>query len=409
MIWIIAWRNIWRNKVRSLIVIMAISLGLLGGIFSSGVMKGMGDQRVREAVSRETSHIQIHTPAYLEDNDIQFTIPRKDFMRLSDILDAMKQISGWSPRIKFQAMANSADANTGVMVFGVMPKKESMVSEIKCTICDSCGEYLDPKKKDMIVVGEAFAKKLKLRLHSKVVLTFQDMTGTLTGGAFRIGGIYRTSNTAFDESNIFINSGDITPLLVIQPGRFHEIALKLKDFSQVSRIQARLEMLFPDLSVMNWKQIDPVLGLLTDLMNTWLYLFMLIILSGLAFGIVNTMLMVILERSHELGILAAIGMTKQRIFLMIMMESVYLSLTGGLTGMLLGLGSIYLTDSTGINLSRLAAGFEKIGYNPILYPSLDLQFFIVLILMVIVTGILASIVPALKVLRQNPAEGIRNE
>lgn len=409
MIWIIAWRNIWRNKVRSLIVIMAISLGLLGGIFSSGVMKGMGDQRVREAVSRETSHIQIHIPAYLEDNDIQFTIPRKDFMRLSDILDTMKQISGWSPRIKFQAMANSADANTGVMVFGVMPKKESMVSEIKCTICDSCGEYLDPKKKDMIVVGEAFAKKLKLRLHSKVVLTFQDMTGTLTGGAFRIGGIYRTSNTAFDESNIFINSGDITPLLVIQPGRFHEIALKLKDFSQVSRIQARLEMLFPDLSVMNWKQIDPVLGLLTDLMNTWLYLFMLIILSGLAFGIVNTMLMVILERSHELGILAAIGMTKQRIFLMIMMESVYLSLTGGLTGMLLGLGSIYLTDSTGINLSRLAAGFEKIGYNPILYPSLDLQFFIVLILMVIVTGILASIVPALKVLRQNPAEGIRNE
>ncbi len=355
---------------------MAISLGLLGGIFSSGVMKGMGDQRVREAVSRETSHIQIHTPAYLEDNDIQFTIPRKDFMRLSDILDTMKQISGWSPRIKFQAMANSADANTGVMVFGVMPKKESMVSEIKCTICDSCGEYLDPKKKDMIVVGEAFAKKLKLRLHSKVVLTFQDMTGTLTGGAFRIGGIYRTSNTAFDESNIFINSGDITPLLVIQPGRFHEIALKLKDFSQVSRIQARLEMLFPDLSVMNWKQIDRVLGLLTDLMNTWLYLFMLIILSGLAFGIVNTMLMVILERSHELGILAAIGMTKQRIFLMIMMESVYLSLTGGLTGMLLGLGSIYLTDRTGINLSRLAAGFEKIGYNPILYPSLDLQFFI---------------------------------
>ncbi len=409
MIWIIAWKNIWRNKVRSLVVIMAISLGLLGGIFSSGVMKGMGDQRVREAVSRETSHLQIHNRTYIEDNDIKFTIPEKDFMRLSDILDTMKQISGWSPRIKFQAMANSADANTGVMVYGVMPIRERKVSEIIGTICDSCGEYPEPQKKNMILVGEAFAKKMKLKLHSKVVLTFQDMTGTLTGGAFRIGGIYMTSNSAFDEMNIFVNSTDIGSLLSIQPGKYHEIALKLKDFSQVSMVQGELKRLFPDLSIMNWKQIDPVLGLLTDLMNTWLYLFMLIILSGLAFGIVNTMLMVILERSRELGILAAIGMTKQKLFLMIVLESVYLSLTGGLMGMFLGLGLIYITNRTGINLSHLAAGFEKIGYNPLLYPGLDFQFFIVLILMVIVIGILASVYPALKVLRQNPAEAIRNE
>ena len=95
--------------------------------------------------------------------------------------------------------------------------------------------------------------------------------------------------------------------------------------------------------------------------------------------------------------------------MMIMLESVYLSLTGGIVGMLMGVGAITITSRSGINLSRLAAGFEKIGYNPMLFPSLDLQFFLVLIVMVVATGILASVYPAIKALRQNPAEAIRHE
>jgi putative ABC transport system permease protein len=409
MIWIIAWKNIWRNKVRSLVIIMAISFGLLGGIFSSAVMKGMGDQRMKEAVSRETSHIQIHNPGYIEDNEVTFTIHRDEVQKLGRVLDSMPEVAGWSPRIKFLSMAGTANSSTGAMVYGVEADKERRVSEISETLCDSCGNYLDKNKPNLIVVGHAFAKKLKLKLHSKVILTFQDMNGTLTGAVFRVGGIYRTSNSAFDEMNIFINTGDIVPILAISPNEYHEVAIRLNDFKKVQDIQQKLTRIFPDLSIRNWKQVDPVLGLVADLLNTYLYLFMLIILLGLAFGIINTMLMVILERTRELGMLTAIGMNKRRVFLMIMLESVYLSITGGFLGMIFGLTSIYLTSRSGINLSGLAAGFEKIGYNPKLYPSLDLQFFLVLIGMVIITGILASIYPAIKALRQNPAESIRHE
>ena len=406
MIWIIAWKNIWRNKVRSLVIILAITLGLFGGVFSSAVMKGMVEQRIKEAVSRETGHIQIHNPKYIDDNEIQYAI-NGEAGQLEQQLDSFPEVNAWSSRIKFLAMANSANAGTGVMIYGINPEKEKQVTEISAMICDSCGTYINRDKKNQIVVGKALAEKLKVHLRSKIVLTFQDQEGTLTGGAFRICGIYRTSNSVFDEMNVFVRKKDIARLLVTNPQNYQELVISLTNPDQVIAVQEELTTAFPDLLVRTWKEIDPMIGMMADLTAVWLYLFMAIILLALGFGIINTMLMTILERTRELGMLAAIGMNKRRIFLMIMLESVYLSLTGGAVGMALGYFLTLYTSYTGINLSSFAEGFEKIGYNPIMYPYLDLNFFISLTIMVICIGILASIYPAKKALKLNPAEAVR--
>ena len=394
--------------MRSIVVVMAVSFGLLGGIFSSAVLKGTSDQRVREAVSRETSHIQLHDPGYPEDIESQYFI-KEDPGKLESVLDTVSAIEAWSPRVKFAAMAGSANAGTGVLVMGVDPEKERKVSDIHTLICDSCGSWFNEGRGTPVVVGEALARKLKVHLHSKIVLTFQDMQGNLTGGAFRICGIYRTSNSVFDEMNIFVGRSDILSLLAADPGTSHEIAIRMKDDRMTEPAEQALKRLFPSLLVQNWKEIDPLLGMLNDFMDLWLYLFMGIILLALGFGIINTMLMAILERTRELGMLAAIGMNKRRIFTLVMLESVLLSLTGGIIGIIMGTLLTWYTSHTGINLGSFAEGFEKIGYNPMLYPSLDLIFFINLTGMVILTGILASIYPARQALRLNPAEAIRND
>ncbi|TSA24017.1 MAG: ABC transporter permease [Bacteroidetes bacterium] len=408
MIWIIAWKNIWRNKVRSLVVIMAITCGLFGGVFSSAVMKGTGEQRIKEAVSRETAHIQLHNPKYIEDNEVKYTIDDQP-AELTAMLDSLPQIGAWSSRIKFPAMASSANASTGVMIYGVDPEKGRMVSEISAMICDSCGTYLDGERKNQIVVGQALAHKLKLRLRSKIVLTFQDINGNLTGAAFRICGLYRTNNSVFDEMSVFVAKADIAPLLAMDAGEFQEVAVRLTDADEMNQVQQELADRFPELLVRTWKQVDPLVGVMADFMDVWLYMFMAIILLALGFGIINTMLMVILERTRELGMLTAIGMNKRRVFLMIMLESVYLSLTGALIGMALGYLLTIWTAYTGIDLSNFAQGLEKIGYSPILYPYLDVKFFITLTVMVILIGILASIYPARKALKLNPAEAVRTE
>lgn len=408
MIWIIAWKNIWRNKVRSLVVIFAITFGLLGGIFSSAVMKGMAEQRMKEAVSRETAHLQIHNPKYIEDNEIKYTI-NKESEGLASVLDSISGIKAWSARIKFLGMGNSANASTGIMVYGVNPEKEKLVSEIWSMICDSCGTYLNRDKTNQIVIGQALAKKLNAKLRSKVVLTFQDVGGNLTGAAFRVCGIYHTNNSVFDEMNVYVLKEDIANLLAMDPEDSQEIAVRLESEDKMALIQKELAAQFQLLLVRDWKKIDPVTGMLADFLDVYLYMFMAIILLALGFGIINTMLMVILERTRELGMLTAIGMNKRRVFLMIMLESVYLSLTGAVAGMILGYLLTAYTAWTGIDLSSMAEGFEKLGYPTMLYPYLDIQFFITLTVMVIGIGILASIYPARKALKLNPAEAVRAE
>lgn len=408
MIWSVAWKNIWRNRMRSLVVVMAIALGLLGGIFSSAVLKGTSDQRVREAVSRETSHLQLHNPKYIEDQEVTYFIGT-GYKPIAAVLDTIRSVEAWSPRVKFMAMAGSANAGIGVMVNGIDPDLERQVTEIHSLICDTCGGWFKGGRGVPVVVGQALVKKLKVRLNSKIILTFQDMQGNLTGGAFRICGIYRTSNSVFDEMNVFVGRSEICTLLGADSLLCHEISIRMKDPAETARVQKLLQSTFPDLKVQNWKEIDPILGMLNDYMDLWLYLFMGIILLALGFGIVNTMLMAILERTRELGMLAAIGMNKFRLFLMIMLESVCLSLTGGIIGIILATGLTVYTRHTGINLGSFAEGFEKIGYNPVLYPSLDPYFFINLTILVIFTGILASLYPARQALRLRPADAVRNE
>jgi ABC-type lipoprotein release transport system permease subunit len=142
-------------------------------------------------------------------------------------------------------------------------------------------------------------------------------------------------------------------------------------------------------------------------MDIMMGIFMLIILGALGFGIVNTMLMVILERTKELGMLMAIGMNKKRLFLTIMLETVFLSLVGGIIGELISMLIILYFGHIGIDLSAFSEGFESVGYGAVSYPFLEVYRYVQITTLVIVTGILASIYPAWKALKLNPAEAIR--
>ncbi|MFA5817783.1 MAG: FtsX-like permease family protein [Bacteroidales bacterium] len=265
-------------------------------------------------------------------------------------------------------------------------------------------------KREINKYGQKIKKEAwSFREGSRLTLTFLDKDNNQVGARFRLAGIYDVKNTMFEQSVVFVKDADLKRLTGIKENSFHQIILRINDIEQTEKITSELREKLPDLDVMNWREIQPDLAMLTDYVHQIYAVFMVIILAALAFGIVNTMLMVVLERTRELGMLTAIGMNKKKVFSMIMLESVFLSLIGGIAGMFVGWIVILLTAKNGINFVKYAEGMEAFGYSAHVFPEISAGFFIVVTFLIILTGIVSSIYPALKALKLNPVEAIRTE
>ena len=401
----IAWRNVWRSKLRSAVVIFAIASGLVGGLFSSAWMNGMAIQRVQNTFSLETSHIQLHNPSFSDNFDIKKTIvATNEKLEALSNLDGVKAVTS---RLKISAMAAAANKNKGVTIVGVNPKSEKEVFSLYTKIDSLSGNFFETKKKHAIVISKALAKELKVKLKSKIVLTFQDYNGEITGAAFKVIGIFKTDNSTWDKMHVFVEKSDLQQILEFPDGQSHEIDILLDDYKQASTISAQLQKKYPDTLSEDWAIIQPYISFLTDYMDIMMGIFMLIILAALGFGIVNTMLMVILERTKEIGMLMAIGMTKWRVFSMIMFETIFLALVGAVLGEILSMILIRYFGETGIDISSMAEGLESVGYSAITYPALEPFRYLQITVMVLITGIFASIYPSVKALKLNPSEAIR--
>jgi ABC-type lipoprotein release transport system permease subunit len=244
---------------------------------------------------------------------------------------------------------------------------------------------------------------------SRIILTFLDAQGVQTGAAFRISGIFRTNNDFFEATSVFVPQNELLRLAGLEEGQCHRIIARLEDNDITDEVTSQIREALPGPEVMNWKEIQTDLAMIADYINQIYGIFMVIILAALAFGIVNTMLMSVLERTRELGMLSAIGMNHRRVFFMIMLESVFLSVVGGFAGMVVSGIVIAITNHTGINLVKYSEGMEAFGYSAHLYPSIGADFFVTLTVMIVLTGIISAIYPARKALQLNPVDALRGE
>ena len=405
MLWSLSWKNIWRNKLRSTVVIIAVTLGVFAAVFLIAFMNGMVEERIQTVIRTEISHIQIHEPGFLENNDFSLIINNADSL-LQEVARA-NHVKSVCKRIVISSLVASAETNTGVKIMGIIPEVERTITNISGRLIE--GTYFENHQKNSAVIGKKLADKLKVGLHKKIIITLQDINTNITSGAFRVAGIYETDNNMYDESTLFVRYDDLCILTGLKGTEAHEIAVILDQDENSAIAKSELKNRFPRLEVLDWMELSPEAGYLVSAMDQYMFVFILIILLALCFGIINTMLMVVLERVKELGMLMAIGMSKLRIFFMIMLETVYLTMTGGIIGLVIGYMISKHLERVGLDLYFWKEAYESIGYSLFIYPKIDLRIVALTALLVILTGIFSAIYPALKALKLNPAEATRTE
>lgn len=469
----LAWKNIWRNKIRSIVVIAAITFGLIGGVLSVGIMQGWMAQRVNDAIQNEVSHIQIHQAKYLENDELKYTMSCLD--TLTDSIKHNAAVKAWSSRIKTTAMLQSSWASTGLSLYGIDPAQEHTVSDIHN--CMIAGEYVSiGKSTPEILISKKTAEALKLRnftvseekkeallaldvpeeiydkllplsgkryrttkdfreafegllgkgdahvyepslfkafefyrLRSKVNMTTQSISGDIAFGTFRVTGIFKTTNSGFDAMSAFTEKAALAQIIGVNKAASHEIAIILNSQDDLDETSNSLQKISSEIAVSKWTEMRPDLAMTTDFVEVMYLFYIGIILFALAFGIVNTMLMAVLERIHEIGMLMAVGMNKRRVFRLIMLETLMLSVTGAVLGMFLGMGLVEFFAVKGVDFGMWAEGFEAIGYSSMVYPFVTADVYIGISVMVFCTGIIASIWPARRALKLNPAEAVRTD
>ncbi len=398
----IASRNIWRSKKRSLIIIASVSIGLWAGIFIMAFYNGMIEQRINAAIASELSHIQLHHPEFRKDYEIKYYLP--EGRKMLEKIKKDSNVKAATGRIIIRGMIASASGSSGITINGVMPEQEKLVTNLKGKLIK--GNYFNPKKGNEILLSEKLRKKLKLHLNKKTILTFQDKEGNLASAAFRITGIYKTINGPYDDANVFVKITDVDSLAGI-PNAINEIAVLLHSSTSVPEIQKNLKSQFPKATIKNWMEISPELGLTVSVGDQMVYIFMGIILLTLAFGIVNTMMMSVLERTREIGMLLALGMNKFKIFLMILLETFFLILAGCPIGISLAFATIGITQRTGINFSQFTEVYSSFGYSPIIHPSLTWNQFGNIVVLILLTALFSALFPARRALKLKPAETLK--
>ena len=406
MLFKLAWRNLWRNKLRTGIMLGAMVFGLMGVVAMMGFLSGMYGSMIHNAIAWQTSHIQVQNALYLDDPDIKHTIV--DLPGVEKAISALPGLKGWSARFVADGMVASARSNRGVHINGIDTQAESTVTPLAENITQ--GEWLSDEGRNPVLVSEKTASRLKLRIGSKVVLTFTDAAGDVGGAAFRVRGIFKTPSTSFDDSNVFVRRADLTALAGIEGA--HEVAVLLDNDDAAMVLAKRLrgdDAIQTGNRIRDWQQVQPLLASLINQQGLSNAIMLGIFVVAMGFGIVNIMLMSVFERTREFGVLMAVGMQKHRVFLLIMLETAWLGITGAGLGLLASLLLISVLQYTGIPLGAMAEGLGAFGVDTLLFPQVTFSEYQMIFFTVVAASLLAALYPARQILKQRPVDAMADK
>jgi len=398
----LAFRNLWRNHIRTGMVVLMIASSLVFLIFFNGFMDGMLSKMTNDTIRAETSDITIYKTGYRADQSLSNLISNP--VELQRHLQQMEGVSKVALRLRHDGMAASAYYSQGVRVFGVDSDREKGAFILSERIKE--GSYGFPKA-NTIWLGTELADKLRVNIGRKVVLTLQDYSGEIVSEAFRLGAILRTNNPLIDQMGAFISLEKAQSLLGVEQ-RVSQLSVSVASAHHLVDVKTQIQsQLGAGVEVFTWRQLFSSLQFMDNMMDSYNKISYIIIFVIIAIGIVGVILMTVLERIREFGILLAIGHRFYQISIILLWESALMGFFGFLLGILGGYTVLLWFRVSGIDMAQFASGLAQFGLPTMIYPQIKLYYMMWALACVSSTSFLSVLWPLWILYKRKPIQSIQ--
>ena len=404
---IMAWRNVWRHPKRTGIILVAIIIGAWTMLAVSALSRGMMVSTLANALNTLTGDIQIQNPLFREDPSVENRIFHPG--PVAKLLDqSLPEGAVWAFRIQVNGVAANAGNAQGITILGIDPEKETNLSFYGDMTPK--GSLLPPGDDHGIVVGEALLNNFETKIGRKLVLMTQGETQETASRAFKIRGVFKAEMQSTEKQYVFISLNAAQTLLGIKD----EVSLTCvrlpgntgMDSQTLNKVADAMRQKLPrDLCLLTWKDLLPLLRGYLGMFDRFILLWYLVIFIAMAFGLVNTMLMAVLERIREFGLLKALGLTPARIIINVLLECLILLMIGLVAGNILGLLTVYFF-SGGIDMGFMAQGSEFWGMGRMLVPFFTVNDVCYVNAVIMGLGILVCLYPAIKAAKITPVDAM---
>jgi len=413
-----AWRNIWRNKRRTLLTTMAIVMGMITLIFAKSYIGGIMTNSVESVVKTQIGHIRIAHSKYLR---LERIFPKEylinNISKVRELLSHVTEIKHIDERIKFTLLLSYKDVNEPCIAIGIDPKAIDKSMDLSKTIAK--GQYFDSDQTKLII-GKGLADKMKVDINNELLLVTTDINYSTYALPFNIEGIFETGYSLFDKHVLYIPIEKAREMLDT-PEAAHEILIFIQnpaDAEMVAqKIKSTLDQNFPDnqYQVIPYQQADIVKTFMPMVENIYGKIIMIVMLIvGLV--ILNTMLMAVMERFHEIGVLKALGFKNHNIITMIFVEAFCIGTIGAVIGGAIGGAISAYVEKTGINFAEMMGPevWDKMDipipfFSRIIYPDFTIEILISSVIFGIFITLLAVVYPAYKSSKMLPVDAFRSK
>lgn len=398
----VGFRNIFRQKKRSLFTALSMLSGFVLGAIFIGWADGSYNNIINTFTRHRLGHIQIHEKSYLDRPSLYKTIDTT--REIEPVLEQIRGIDNWAPRIYSSGLATVGEESAGVRIIGIHPTRETLTTRFDNKIIE--GQNFSSSPSHEAIIGKGLVQILDTGLEDEIVIITQGADGSIANDLYTIIGIVETGNKASDRTSFYLHLEDAQELLVLQE-RVHEIAVTVSDLDEVRKISQVLEKRIsnPDLSVKTWQEFARsfYIAMKADKQGMWIML--VVIMLIVAVGVFNTVLMSVLERQREYGVLKAVGTKPSQVIWLVLTETNILALMCIAAGIVAGLLANFFLSRHGISLSKtITYGGMTIRY---LKSEINVRSFVIPTLTILLSATLVSLIPAVKAARTDPAQSMR--